>query len=157
MTFSPCSTAPRTRSNVVSILATASFCRAFVSSDRRSVRDRASLATDVPDRRARSSVTTSRISRAAIPAATVVGNHVRNLGGSDSTSSFARRSIVPCSCTVSSFRFEAPSVFQPYCVFSAAQYRFANDRKLRPSGWPASCNRTKRSRGRFVSGVPVSR
>jgi hypothetical protein len=61
------------------------------------------------------------IARAPVVAGTVTGTHARSFGGSASTSSFDRRSMTPCSCTVSSSMFEAPPVFQPNSPLSAAQ------------------------------------
>jgi hypothetical protein len=56
-----------------------------------------------------------------VPDGTSTGSHVRSFGGSASTASFERRSMTPCSWTVSSSMFDAPPVFQPYSPFSAAQ------------------------------------
>ena len=53
----------------------------------------------------------------AVPAGTATGSHVRSFGGSARTSSFDRRSMTPCNCTVSSSMFDAPPVFQPNVSF----------------------------------------
>jgi hypothetical protein len=55
------------------------------------------------------------------PPNTTITKPIPPITGSASTSSFERRSMTPCSCTVSSWMFEAPPVFQPYSPFSAAQ------------------------------------
>ena len=159
MTFSPCSIAPLTKSSVADVFANASACRA-------SMRNASSLprlrSVDVPRRRravasfpARSAKT-FLIARAPVPAGTSTGSHVRSFGGSASTSSFDRRSMTPCSWTVSSSMFEAPPVFQPNSPFLRRAVALREREEAAPERMAASCSSTKRSRGRLVSGVPVS-
>ena len=59
------------------------------------------------------SSTTLLMSLTPVPFGTSTGSHVRSFGGSASTWSLERRSITPCSCTVSSSMFDAPPVCQP--------------------------------------------
>ena len=113
MTFSPCSTAPVTKSIVAPTFAAASFCRAFVSSassaSAQAVARRSSDSGARPLRRRRAGPRPSACRATPVPFGTSTGSHVRSFGGSASTWSFERRSITPCSCTVSSSRFDAPS------------------------------------------------